>query len=426
MNVGCQSIINPERPMQGLIDLRNAGFETILLGISAHFPQGKPIHKITGGGQDMSYGRSKEEWLQNKYSPETIGERYGILIDKCRENHIRVSSVSVPYIPHKKAEEKNYTAFIEKCALEGIRLCSKAGCRSIVIPPLQAEHGNEWETNRKFYLTLAETAKKYGVSILLKNQCRESGGRFVRGNCAEASQAVEWIDKLNHELGEEIFGLCLDIGVCSLCGNDIHEYILELGKRIRMVVLRDCNGQRDRAFLPFACADSGTDWLGMLRGLRDIDFDGELIIDFSDTMRAFSPLLRPALYSLARETVKYFEWQIGLEQNMKKYQRIVLFGAGNMCRNYMKNYGDKYPPQFTCDNDPKLWGTEFCGLEVKRPEALKELPDDCGIFICNIYYREIEEQLRKMGIEKNVEYFNDEYMPSFYFERLDLMERESY
>ncbi len=38
--------------------------------------------------------------------------------------------------------------------------------------------------------------------------------------------------------------------------------------------------------------------------------------------------------------------------------------------------------------------------------------------ICNIYYREIEAQLRDMEIE-NIGYFNDEYMPSFYFDRLE-------
>ena len=191
-----------------------------------------------------------------------------------------------------------------------------------------------------------------------------------------------------------------------------------------MVVLKDFSWQRETALLPFTCVDSGTDWLGVIRGLRDVDFDGELVIDFSGTMRAFSPLLRPALYKLARETVKYFSWQIGLEQGMKKYKKLVLFGAGNMCRNYMKNYGEKYPPLFTCDNNSKLWGTEFCGLEVKSPEALKNLPEDCGIFICNIYYREIEEQLRAMGVERNIEYFNDEYMQSFDFNRLDIMARE--
>ena len=55
---------------------------------------------------------------------------------------------------------------------------------------------------------------------------------------------------------------------------------------------------------------------------------------------------------------------------------------------------------------------------LKNPEILRELPKDCCVVICNIYYREIEVQLREMGIE-NIGYFNDEYMPSFYFDRLD-------
>lgn len=86
-----------------------------------------------------------------------------------------------------------------------------------------------------------------------------------------------------------------------------------------------------------------------------------------------------------------------------------------MCKNYMTAYGETYPPLFTCDNNEKLWGSQVCGLEVKSPEALKDLPEESGIFICNIYYREIEQQLREMGIE-NIEFFNDEYMPSFYLD----------
>ena len=90
-----------------------------------------------------------------------------------------------------------------------------------------------------------------------------------------------------------------------------------------------------------------------------------------------------------------------------------------MCRNYLKCYGEKYPPLFTCDNNGKLWGSVFEGLEVKNPQVLSALPKDCAVFICNIYYREIEEQLRQMGIENPIEFFNDEYMPSFYFDRLE-------
>lgn len=109
--------------------------------------------------------------------------------------------------------------------------------------------------------------------------------------------------------------------------------------------------------------------------------------------------------------------QIQIERDLKKYRQIALFGAGNMCRNYLKCYGDKYPPLFTCDNNPKLWGTELEGLAVKDPQELKNLPENSGVIICNIFYREIEAQLREMGIT-NIGYFNDEYMPSFYFDRL--------
>jgi len=78
----------------------------------------------------------------------------------------------------------------------------------------------------------------------------------------------------------------------------------------------------------------------------------------------------------------------------------------------MKCYGEKFSPLFTCDNDSARWGRQFEGLEIRPPEALKALDPDCVIFICNIYYREIEQQLRWVGIANPVEYFNDEYMPS--------------
>ena len=97
----------------------------------------------------------------------------------------------------------------------------------------------------------------------------------------------------------------------------------------------------------------------------------------------------------------------------------MLFGAGNMCRNYMKCYGEQYPPLFTCDNNRNIWETDFCGLMVRPPEALNDLPEECAVFICNIYYREIEAQLRQMGIKNPIAFFNDEYMPSFYFDRVD-------
>ena len=142
-------------------------------------------------------------------------------------------------------------------------------------------------------------------------------------------------------------------------------------------------------------------------------------MDMHDTASAFSPILRPELLKMAKSVAAYFKWQIGMENLLKKYSSRVLFGAGNMCRAYMKCYGEKYPPLFTCDNNETLWGSVFEGLEVKEPRCLMNLPSDCAIFICNIYYREIEAQLRQMGVENPVEFFNDEYMPTFHFDRIE-------
>ena len=107
-----------------------------------------------------------------------------------------------------------------------------------------------------------------------------------------------------------------------------------------------------------------------------------------------------------------------MEREMAKYPQRVLFGAGRMCRNYLLNYGEKYPPLFTCDNNPATWGTEVDGLPVKSPEELRKLPEDCAIFICNVYYREIETQLRDMGLPNPVAYFNDECPPKVVLEKI--------
>lgn len=256
--------------------------------------------------------------------------------------------------------------------------------------------------------------------ILLENQCRDLNGHLVRGVFSDSAVTAGWIDELNREVKEERFGFCMDVGVCSLCGQDMHEFAVTMGQRMKAVVLRDCDGHHESSLLPFTCVYNGqpqTDWLSLIRGLREMEFDGKLILSMADTASSFSPLLRPSLLTFARAVAEYVRWQTGIELLLKRYPSIVLFGAGNMCRNYMKCYGEKYPPLFTCDNNQAVWGTLFCGLEVKPPEALKTIPGDCGVFICNIYYREIEKQLQDMGI-RNIEFFNDEYMPSFYFDRL--------
>lgn len=418
MNVSCsmKGIVDITHPEQGLQDISQSGFSDLFLDLSAFASEyelenfGKQGWKKTGCNFVI---KNPEEltgalWdMQNKWSQAKLNCRIGM----------------VPYLL-RETKRSDLNGLQKQLAEESIIACGKIGCKYLIVRPLFAGIAEEdlWELNQEYYLSLAKIAKEHNVVILLENQCKSYHGHLVRGICSDETMAAEWVDRLNMGVGEDRFGFCLNVGTGNLCGQNMYDFVLTLGKRIKAVILCDCNGSQENALLPFSSVNRGqsqTDWLNVVRGLRKIGFDGELVLNASDTARAFSPILRPAFLQLAKATADYFKWQIEMENLLKKYSTRVLFGAGNMCRNYMKCYGEEYPPLYTCDNNKAVWGTNFCGLEVKSPESLMDLPENCVIFICNIYYREIKKQLQDMGVKNPIEFFNDEYMPDFYFDRLE-------
>lgn len=423
MEVSCftTGIVNSKHPGQGMMDLANAGFDNVVLDLGMYCA-GSDLENFGYEVPERKKALASDRMSVIK-DPSNLEAALKTILYNVKEKGLQMTTAYAPTLL-RNTKRTDLNDLLTDILEESIRVCGKIGCRYVVVRPLFAgiEPEETWQVNREFYLRLAKVAKESDVMILLENQCRDIGGHLVRGICADGRMAAEWIDRLNEECRVERFGFCMDVGVCSLYGQNMYEFACALEERIKMVILRDGDGHHESAMLPFTSVfqrKSRTDWLSLIRGLRAIGFDGQLALEITDTAAAFSPMLRPQMLSLAKATVDYFKWQIEIENQLKKYQSIVLFGAGNMCRNYMKCYGEKYPPLFTCDNNKSLWGTTFCGLEVKPPEALKEIAADCGIFICNIYYREIEKQLRDMDILNPVTFFNDEYMPSFYFNRLE-------
>ncbi len=429
MDIICASsgLVWPKKPKKGISGIKEGGFEEIMLDLSACCSTGE-LEYLGKEIIDSKFvmNQQPKEIIRISEHPEELCSSLKLLLDECKKESVRISIARAPYLK-RDTKREDLGDLLERLAEESIKVCGQAGCRYLIVKPLfsRIERGHEWEINRKYYLSLADIAKQNNVMILLENQCRDLNGNLVRGIFSDAVEAVSLIDSLNAESGDERFGFCMDVGVCSLCGQNMREFAVSLGSRIKAVVLRDCDGIHENAMIPFSCISRGefqTDWLNLIRGLREICFDGSLIMDFSSMVAAFTQFLRPQLIQFARSVAEFFRWQISIRSTLKKYNTRVLFGAGNMCRNFMKCYGEEFPPFFTCDNNSARWGEQFEGLEIKSPEALKELEPDCAIFICNIYYKEIEQQLREMGITNPIEYFNDEYMPSYYFDRLEYWE----
>jgi sugar phosphate isomerase/epimerase len=362
------------------------------------------------------------------FEPERTAEYVDFYIEECKIRGIENVIGCAPTLPIK-TERTDSDGLINRLTIESIKVCSAAGCKSIIIYPKvkRSSLPEDVETNRRFYLQFAECAIENNIKILIKNDYDVKNGHFVRGCFSDVYRFMEFIDGLNASAGSEVYGICLDIGTCNLLEQNIYEYSILLGKRIHAVSLKENDGYTDCEMMPFTSVvgrKPRMDWMSVIRALRKIEFDETIICDFTDTQCAVSHLIRPQLIKYEKTVADYIVWQIEIEKNIKKYDKRVLFGAGNMCRNYMKCYGEEFPPLFTCDNDEKIWGSTFEGLEVRPPEALRNIPKDCAIFICNIFYNEIKEQLRDMDITNPIECFNDEYMPSLYFDRYDSYRRK--
>lgn len=391
-----RGLLDLSRPEKSLENMGRAGFEEMMLDLSLFYAKGH-----------------FERYGESGFAPDRaeLAERYEKLMRCCREGAVRTNLIRAPHLKwDTKRTDLNPLMF--RIGQECIAHC---GGKQLIIQPLYAGlSGREiWKQNRRYYEELGKTAVKENVRILLENQCNSINGHLIRGVCADASTASTWIDELNEAFGKEVFGFCLDTGACSLCGQNMGEMAAVLGHRLKAVLLRECDGVHEASRLPFTGRnESGmvTDWQSLIRGLRRTAFDGTLIMAAGDTLGGFSHLLRQKMYPVIKSVAEYFRWQIEMEKTIGKYPAIVLFGAGNMCRNYMRFYGKGHPPLFVCDNNAGLWGTKVCGLEVKSPEVLRKLPPEYAVVICNTFYSEIAGQLRAMGIG-NIETYNDEYLP---------------
>jgi len=388
------SILDLSRPQRHLKYVQDAGFCDMMLDLG------------------MFYTEDAMEYHGTEKAQTDVGELYKcfeLFVEQGKACQISFDCMRAPHLCwDTKREDLN--DLLLKIGEECIRACRRLGCQEVVIQPLFAGIAKceRWKANYSYYFRLGRLALENEIHILLENQCNAINGHLVRGVCSDMDTVSKFVDELNGELGREILGFCLNTKACSLSGQDMGEMAARLGKRLKAVLIRECDDIYGVCSLP-GVGGSNVRWLSLIRALRRIEYDGWLIMDAGSALHGFSHLLRPQLYPVLKSVCDFFCWQIEIEQQLKRYPKRVLFGAGKMCQNYMKCYGNLYPPLFVCDNNPRLWGTRICGLEVRSPEDLQSLPKDCGVIICNMFYDEIAEQVQAMGI-RNIAAFNDEYM----------------
>ena len=407
-----------------LIKINKSGFDNVVFNLSYYCSDQEIEHREDI--LEMSETESMDYSLLS-FHPEDMEDRAKMWQMQNMQLGLKNTFAVAPYqlVDTKRNDSQE---LIKSLVKYSILACKNAGCETILVKPmiLNPVDEDDFIKNKQFYIEISKDAIRHGITVLIPNQYKIYNNHIVRGYWSDPYTLNDFISAVNKELEISNLGICVDIGVCNLLGQKVDEFVDVTAKNIKAVIIRDNDGLIDNALIPFASVNKNqcrVDWQSVINGLRKIDFDGQLVFDFSDSAKNVSNLLKMEFYAYAKKLTEFITWQINMEKTIKKYDKRVLFGAGNMCRNYMICYGKDYPPLFTCDNNANIWDTEFEGLTIKNPVELKNISDDCAIFICNVFYDEIDEQLREMGITNPIERFNDEYLPIQVLDRFDAKKR---
>lgn len=286
---------------QAFAFIKSCGIDTLDYNIDHTLPG----DLINSGKLNDFYDASVEELLEHYRPVKEAKERHGISFGQAH-------APFPVYVDGREEENEYLMQMVEK----ELAIMQYLGCPALVVHPYCSEDKqHEKEVNLAIYRRLMPAAKKYGVKVCLENMFRVINGRCVAAACGTAEEACWYLDTLNEEAGEEVFGYCFDVGHANLCSRDIHQELLTLGHRLTILHIHDNDGFYDLHQIPYTQKhDWGritwTDWEGFVSALKEIDYQGTLNFETYAGLKGIPQELFPAMLKLVAEIGQYFRKRI--------------------------------------------------------------------------------------------------------------------
>lgn len=230
--------------------------------------------------EDCLYGKSDEE----------IYAFFADEVAQIKKHGLTISQAHAPfpaYVPGHPEVLEYMIGVYQKL----IRLCDRVGCKNLIIHGISlalTDRENTPESikalNMHLYESLIPVLLECNVTVCLENLFTWNG-RAISGVCADASEAVWYVDTLNQKAGREVFGFCLDTGHLVLLGKDFRNYVPVLGSRIKALHIHDNDGKEDQHMAPMT---GKTNWNDFCATLHDVGYVGDLSFEtFAQADSAF-------------------------------------------------------------------------------------------------------------------------------------------
>lgn len=287
-----------EEPNESLKMIRECGFEGIDYNIDNLLP-GKTIIDRTL----TEFFNQSELQLQEYFKP---------LKEAAGKNGVKIAQMHAPcplYLFEYDEINDYMIMVLDKCCA----VCHFLGCPALVVHPFTfpMSKEREKEINLQMYRKMIPSAKKYGITLCLENMHASYQGHRIEGVCADVSEVCWYIDTLNAEAGDTLFGYCLDVGHANMMRRNITQYIKQLGERLVILHIHDNTGVTDSHMIPYTQDKPGNvDWEGLIEGLRDINYKGTLSFETYHGLEMFPKEIHKDVLSLIAAIGHYFKRRV--------------------------------------------------------------------------------------------------------------------
>ena len=294
---------------------------------------------------------------------------------------------------------------------ELLESCRKYQANYIVLDTMNCEAGILENVVEECSMMITD----YRIPVFIENGCNGSDETgYLNGAYSDISSLKSIAEYCNKMCDTAIVGICINVGYSNLLAKNVRSQIDQCSEYLCMVHVNDNGGVYNEKQMPFTFTRGRgnliTDWYHIIGALIKMEFSGWLIFDNNGTYKRVPEMLQTQyvrmLHAIADEWQEQFTF---IDRVLNKPdKKLILFGAGQMLSDYMDVLGDKYPPYFAVDNGQNRWKTKICGVDVKEPLAILDVPEEeRNVVICCMYYDSISAQLKSMGVEHSE--FQDRY-----------------
>lgn len=168
------------------------------------------------------------------------------------------------------------------CAVKSIYAAAYMECPNIVVHPAMNgsfRHGRNYDecrrTNFEFYAAMVPALRETGVTMCIENMFAGDGeqSKLVATACSRSEWMIDFIDGLNEIHGGGMFAACLDTGHANISGSGAADMALDLGKRLKILHVQDCDGLTDMHQAP---GFGKINWRNFIAALREIGYSGTM------------------------------------------------------------------------------------------------------------------------------------------------------